>query len=78
MQQPRPARPSTQRASLDAMHLGRAADFGGGPGEPCPPQQFWEQLAAARERVRAIADVVPDEYCTCSLSTNSTRLMMRC
>ena len=74
MQQPRLARPSAQRASLDAMHLGRAAEFGGVSGEPCPPQQFWEQLAAARERVWATDDAVAGECCICSQSTGSRRL----
>ncbi len=53
MQQPRPPRPTTMaRASLDALHFaGRDASPGFEAGVDSPPQRFWEELAAARERV---------------------------
>ena len=68
MQQPRPPRPSTQRTSLDALYFGRAADSGE---EPCPPQQFWAQLAAARERVNRSSTPVSADHNTVADSVSS-------
>ena len=61
MQQPRPPRPTTTaRASLDAMHFGGRDADGFGAGVDTPPQRFWEELAAARERVSSCFR----EHCT--------------
>ena len=52
MQQPRPPRPTTMaRASLDALHFAGRDPAGFDAGVDSPPQRFWEELAAARERV---------------------------
>jgi len=52
VQQPRPPRPTTMaRASLDALHFAGRDAAGFDAGVDSPPQRFWEELAAARERV---------------------------
>ena len=59
MQQPRPQRPTTMaRASLDAMYFAGRDAAGFDTGVDTPPLQFWEELAAARERVSSCS---PDD-----------------